>query len=255
MGVGQQAFFLHGGPGLNAGVERLWHGSSLPVSWWDQPAVGACATPFASLVEAAAAQLEKMAAAAPIWLIAHSFGGQIAYALARDRPQLIGRITLLASATDPASAILRLGRRIAQAGGSAAVAAAVAAAEAELNAETFQAMVFAAAADAAYPGVYFGPGSTAIRERFLALQPQIPPLDLDSFLAVMQGFLQAPPLAALSGFEGRVDLIMGRHDPLATAQVDGLAWQRIFPQARIATLDCGHFVHLETPPAAWLQPA
>ena len=33
--------FLHGGPGLHAAVERAWFGDSLPVLWWDQPAVAA----------------------------------------------------------------------------------------------------------------------------------------------------------------------------------------------------------------------
>ena len=246
----QQALFLHGGPGLNSGIERLWFDSGLPIRWWDQPGVDGEAAPFDTLVKAAAAQLAEMAKHEPIHLVAHSFGGQIAYALARDYPRRIRRITLLGCAADPANSMIRLCHRIVAQGGSAALAQAVRIAETDLNLETFKAMVLAGASDPAYPAVYFGPGSAAAQNRFLALMPQIF-LDLATFLTVMNGFLRAPPLEPLPGFHGEVDLIMGRHDPVLSLAADAATWSRVFPQAKIVTVEAGHIIHLETAPAIW----
>ena len=48
--------FLHGGPGLHCAMEREWFGDSLPVSWWDQPAVAGNPAPFHALLSHAARQ-------------------------------------------------------------------------------------------------------------------------------------------------------------------------------------------------------
>ena len=247
----KEAFFLHGGPGLNAGIERLWFGRELPMRWWDQPNVAGEADPFDVLVEAAADQLAQIAADQPVRLIAHSFGGQIAYALARKQPKLIRRITLLGCAVDPASAIVRLCHRAAAVSGSTALTHAISIYEADLNLETFKAMVIAGATDPAYPSVYFGPGSAAARDRYQSLLPQVAPLDVATFLDVINGFLRPPSLDALPAFCGEVDLVMGRHDPVLSLDADVATWRRVFPQARLVTVEAGHFIQLETEPAVW----
>ncbi len=50
-----------GGPGLHAAAGRAWFGDSLPVLWWDQPAVAADdPAPFRTLVDHAARQLHAL---------------------------------------------------------------------------------------------------------------------------------------------------------------------------------------------------
>ncbi|MBS0337665.1 MAG: alpha/beta hydrolase, partial [Proteobacteria bacterium] len=69
--------YLHAGPGLSAAMERQWFGTTLPVHWWDQPvAAAADAQPYRSLLDAARAELVRLAdtAGRPVDVIAHSFG-------------------------------------------------------------------------------------------------------------------------------------------------------------------------------------
>lgn len=41
--------FLHGGPGLHSAVEREWFSDTLPILWWDQPAVAGNPAPSGTL--------------------------------------------------------------------------------------------------------------------------------------------------------------------------------------------------------------
>ncbi len=251
-GTSQAALFLHGGPGLSSAVERLWFGQSLPIRWWDQPPVGAATSAFDALVKAATAEVRAMAATAPVHLVAHSFGGQIAYALARDLPHLIRHITLLGCVFDPLAGIVRLAQRLAKLDGSSAVAGAVATAQADMNGNNFADMVAVAAGSPSYPAVYFGPGSKPVLDRFLTLMRQVDFLDMGTFLRVMSEFLERPPLAPLPDYVGPVDLLLGRHDPVLTLDSDAAAWAGIFPQLKVLTVEAGHLVHLETAPDVWL---
>ncbi len=247
-----KALFLHGGPGLSSAIERLWYGENLPVYWWDQPKVKDSPSPFSALVNAAANRLEDAASDGPVHLVAHSFGGQIAYALAGRHPSQISRISLLGCPFNPVHGIIRLARKIAAAGGSQEIGAAIDAATKELSLATFQAMVLAGASDPSYPSVYFGPGSSAACTRFLALMQQVDFLDLETFFAVMEEFLHAPPLFPLPGYRGDVRLIMGRDDPVLSAETDISGWKRVLPQAETKIVETGHFIHLESGPEAWL---
>jgi pimeloyl-ACP methyl ester carboxylesterase len=254
VGRDNRALFLHGGPGLNAGAERLWFGDSLPICWWDQPIVsGGSLAPFGQLVAVAADQLRAMAddTGELVALIAHSFGGQIAYALAREAPELVKSITLLGCVTDPFLPLFRLCRQMAKIQSSPALEAAILDAETRLDQHSFESMVLSAAVHPAYPSVYFGPDSAAARDHFLALFATGSILNLETFLTVMNDLLNAPVLAPVGGFDGEVTLLLGRHDPLLAVDEDIVAWQRIFPQLQAQVVDCGHFVHLELPPEIW----
>jgi len=249
---GQEALFLHGGPGLSSRIERLWFGQSLPVLWWDQPSAGREPAPFDALVEAATNELRKMARLSTVHLIAHSFGGQLARALACRHPELIHRITLLGCAPNPVAGLIRLCRRVSELSEAGSVAAAVSAAENDLNAESFAAMTMATALDPAYPAVYFGPESVAVRDRFIELTKREPILDAETFLGVMNQFLQQPSAEPLPAYAGKVDLLMGRYDPILAPDLDAAAWRRVFPALKMVTVNCGHCVHLETAPDVWL---
>lgn len=254
MGGEQRTLFLHGGPGLSAGIERLWFGDRLPIVWWDQPAVPAGAPdPFGQLVAAATARVRALAeeSGAPVALVAHSFGGRIAYALARAVPELVADITLLGCAAEVFPQFFRLFARMTQLHASPALADAIAAAQTHLDLRSFEAMVLVAAAHPAYPAVYFGPGSAAALDRFLALLPQVRFLDAPTFLAVLGGLFDAPALAPAAGFTGEVTLLLGRHDPLLVPEQDIAAWRAAFPRLHARVVDCGHIVHLELPPPAW----
>ncbi len=254
MGRDNRALFLHGGPGLSTEIERQWFGDSLPVVWWDQPTVtSGSPAPFGQLVAAAADQLRAMAddTGEPVALIAHSFGGQIAYALVREAPELVKSITLLGCAPDPFPPLFRLCRRLTEIQSSPVLEAAIADAETRLDQRSFESMVLAAAVHPAYPAVYFGPDSAAARDRFLVLFATGSILNLETFLTVMNDLLNAPALAPVDGFDGEVTLLLGHYDPLLAVDEDIATWQRIFPQLRAQVVDSGHFIHLEFPPEIW----
>ena len=249
--------FLHGGPGLHAAVERAWFGDSLPVLWWDQPAVAADdPAPFRTLVGHAAKQLQALAASrgGPVDLIAHSFGGQIAAALANEYPALIRRITLLGCAPpDPFRPFLLLGQRLLEAGyDRPGLQDAMKAAQETPDENRFAALIQACFPDPYIPGIYFGPGSAAAKDRYLTLARVAPPVDLPTFFAVMIESLHAPPLAQVEGFAGEVVALLGKHDPLLRVDEDIKRWREIFSQAQFKVMDAGHFLHLELPPEVWL---
>ena len=250
------ALFLHGGPGLNAGVERRWFGDSLPICWWDQPAVtGGSAAPFAQLLAAATTQLRTMAESSgePVALIVHSFGGQIAHALVREVPELVKSITLLGCATGSFPPLFRLCRRMTEIQNSPVLEAAIADAETRLDQRSFESMILAGAVHPAYPAVYFGPNSTVTSDFFLGIFAKGGLLNLETFLTVMNDLLNAPALTPVNGFDGKVSLVLGRHDPLLDVNEDIAAWRHIFPQLQVRVVNCGHFVHLELPPEIWLS--
>src|ERR1700737_4149464 len=85
-----KALFLHWGPGCNAEVERRWFGDGTLIDWWDQPKVTGPQA-FETIASAARARLDDLHALTgdPLHLIAHSFGGKLAQALAESSPEKI----------------------------------------------------------------------------------------------------------------------------------------------------------------------
>lgn len=245
------ALFLHGGPGLHAAVERAWFGDALPILWWDQPSVAADPTPFRTLVAHAASQLETLAdtVGERVDLIAHSFGGQIAVALTREYPALIRNITLLGCSPDPIRGFIIFARRLIEAGYEhPGLRDALAAVEESCDENSFSALTQACYA---LSGIYFGPNSAKMRERYFAIAGETPPVDTATFFAVMREFLHAPPPAQITGYGGEVAMLMGEHDPVLCVDEDREKWRGVFPQAEFKLVDAGHIVHLELPPQAW----
>ena len=209
--------FIHGGPGLHSAVERGWFGDILPILWWDQPSVAGDPTPFRTLVTHASRQLETMAESSGVRsdLIAHSFGGQIATALAREYPDLIRHITLLGCPPDPIRPFVLFARRLLEAGCEhPGLKDALAAAEDKCDENRFIALIQAIYPDGALPDIYFGPNSTGVRDRYFDMASKTPPLDIATFFAVMQEFIYTPNLMQSAEYDGKVEIVMGSHDPL-----------------------------------------
>lgn len=252
----KDTLFIHGGPGLHCTVERALFGDTLPVLWWDQPALSPSATegtsPFRTLVAQAGQQLAATAKSngRAVDLIANSFGGQIAAALAREYPELIQHITLLGCSPDPIRQFFLLARRQLDAGFEhPGLRDALAAAEENCDESCFFALVQACYPNGILPDIYFGPNSTAARERYFAIAA--PPMDATTFFLVMQEWLHTPPATLVIPYDGEVSILMGRHDPLLDVVVDQKKWRSIFPQAEFRTVDTGHAVHFELAPEAW----
>src|SRR5688572_20554370 len=108
-----KALFLHWGPGGCCEVERKWFGDSLGVAFWDQPKFREDdPRAFSKLLDAAEAELARLASSGPIALIGHSFGGQLALALSMRKPALVSEITLLSASEWPARAFVALASRM-----------------------------------------------------------------------------------------------------------------------------------------------
>ena len=258
-----KTLFLHGGPGLHAAVERAWFGNSLPVLWWDQPAIATDdPTPFHTLAGHAARQLQTLADSSgqQVDLVAHSYGCLIAAALASKHPALIRRITLLGCLSlNPFHPFLYLGHKLLEAGYERpGLQDAMRAAQESPDESRFTALIQACFPDPAIPDIYFGPGSVAAKDRYLALASAAPPIDVPTFFAVMFDRLRAPPQPRAEAcpehrrrrFDGEVTAILGKHDPLHVEE-SSEKWREIFPQAQFKVMDAGHFLHLELPPEVW----
>ena len=248
--------FLHGGPGLHSAVERAWFGDTLPIVWWDQPAVAGDPTPFRTLVAHAGRQLQIMADSGDgqVDLIAHSFGGQIAAALAREYPALIRRITLLGCPHDRIHVVFLFARRRLEAGCEyPGLRDALAAAEENCDEGRFFALVQACYPDGTLPGIYFGPHSAKVRDRYFTMAGKMPPLDVATYFAVMQEFLHTQNSTQSAEYGGKVSIVMGRDDPLLDLDEDRKKWLGVFPDAEFMVVDAGHFLHLELPPETWFR--
>jgi pimeloyl-ACP methyl ester carboxylesterase len=244
--------YLHGGPGLNAGVERAWFDDSLPVLWWDQPLVGNAAAPLDALVLACEAQVEAMAAqsGAPVRLLAWSFGGQLAASLAHRIPSLVDSIVLLGCIPDLALGFVRLGTRLAaeHPGDEALHSALAQARQAGRNTEASMALV--AACGPYLPAAWFGPDSSAAATRFQSLASALQ-FDGTTFSAVLVDHLGMQPRKTPARFDGPVTFVAGRHDRFLAPDEDAALWRRTFPQLSARTMDCGHAVQFEAAPALW----
>ena len=247
--------FLHGGPGLSSGVERLWFGDALPICWWDQPLIAdRSSSAFGQLVEAATGQLRMMAnqSSQPVALIVHSFGAQIALELVRRVPELIQDLTVLGSGPNPVASLFVLCRRLTEIHSTPELEAAIGMAQRQLNRRNFESMILLAAQHPAYPSVYFGPNSI-VRDRFLSLLPQTRPLDLETFFNVMDDFLHTPDAMPMVNYGGKVKIVLGLHDPLMPVAATIENWRRLFPQLSSEVLNCAHFIHLEAHPGSWFE--
>lgn len=250
--------FLHGGPGLHARVERAWFGDALPIRWWDQPpSMPGDGAPMRALVAAAAGEVRALATAAgaPVSLVAHSFGGQVARDLADTIPDSIDRIVLLGCAFDPASAYLRFGAALMAAGaGTEELARALAAARARLDGDALLAVIAASFGTPAALRHYFAPRAETVAGRYIAELVAGMVIDFDTLAAILRDRHGHPPAISPSAFAGPVEVVFGDADPVCPPSADLAAWRQVFPQAETRIVASGHMIHVETPPEVWFGP-
>lgn len=249
--------YLHAGPGLTAALERQWFGETLPMHWWDQPAVAVTdPQPYRTLLAAAHRELARLAdrTGRPVDVIAHSFGGLLAFDLLAEVGERIGALTLLAPATDPYRQLATLGARLA-AGPDATptLKTAVAQARRHRSRAHLQRLVAAILATDNPLRPYWGPHADAARERHEALAAEHFAFDADTYLSVAwdrSGQTPRPPLDRPHA-GGPVRCLFGRRDPLL-GPAERALWRRWLPHAGHRLVEAGHFLPFELPPAHWL---
>lgn len=249
--------FLHGGPGLSAGPERERLGRLAQVCWWDQPRVApGTQGAYASLLEAAEGALRACVArhGGPCHLLASSFGGALAVALAERMPDQIASIVLLSPSTQPELCYARLARHlIAARADSGQLAAALASYMAATDQRPrFWQLIGAIMEVPDFSHYYWHPGAQTQAAWFGALLAQPGMFDAATFQAVLDDYAVHEPSTGRPAFSGPVMVQFGRHDPVLDAECEARQWQRLFPQATVGKVDAGHFIHLELAPEQWL---
>lgn len=248
--------YLHGGPGLNAAVERGWFGPELPILWWDQPRFAA-ETPaaFSATLDAAADQLEKLVDATgnSVNVIASSFGARLATELACCYPKKISALTLMAPVLSLETAFVQLAAKLPDSSVvSKAPRAASAAFQAKRSFAAYLDLVLALLAIPDLFSLYWAPQSAALASRHAALAASTEWFDLPTFLAVSaEVFDRASPVPPL-GAPSTVRVIVGHHDPYADRTADFDLWRRLYPQAEISVVEGGHMLPFEMPIERWL---
>jgi len=249
--------FLHGGPGLSAIGERLVHGASLPIDWWDQPhAVTAAPRPFYALVDAAAERAAAVAASSAdgrVHLVGHSFGAVLAHRLSLRMPERIASITLLAPAHDLADVFVRLASHVTQfvdhpAPLDEAIGRLLAAPRDFAAAQALFGLVFTVPD---FLTAYWSPWADDRRAWFGDLMQKEPVFDGAAFDAIAgDAWLDLGP-PAVSGFAGPVDIVYGDADVLVDAPASLPLWQQAFRRVSSRVVHAGHMIQLESPAAAW----
>lgn len=249
--------YLHGGPGLNASVERAWFGENLPVLWWDQPRFAADAqNAFDALLEATSKQLTHLfrLSGKPVKLLAWSFGARLGLELANRHPEQIDSTTLLAPTFCLETAFLRLATRLSllEIGGKS-LATAIADHGKQGSHETFLAVAMELLAIPDLLKHYWTPGDEILYTRHLAEAAKTGWFDLPTFIAVSRDlFDHRRPKPTRSGIH-HLRILAGRHDPYFDPESDIEHWKRLFPQASIRIVNSGHMIPFEIPAAEWLS--
>lgn len=253
------ALYLHGGPGMNARIERNWFGDRLPMLWWDQPRIEPeTANPFSVTIEAAANELRRLRqqTGRPPALVATSFGARIALELVREYPANVHSLSLLAPALELDTSFLRMANFLVAKGiGGEALQQALASLPARLDFQAFLSLVQALLAIPDLMAHYWAPHSTTSRDRYLIQAAKIEFLDFPTFLAVSHDALNHPFIPGNTGYPGPVRILFGRYDPLFDPETDEARWRALFPDARIELVETGHMMTFELPEAGWMPVA
>lgn len=248
-----RVLFLHGGPGFSAALGRRRYGASLPIHWWDQPHIAAgAANPFGTLVSAAIGELHRLSdrRGAPVAVLVSSLGTYLAWELLRQAPDRIASVVVSGGTFDARTPFARWGRRLARSHDDPAMDKATRLAESG-DPEAFWALIDRIVAIPRFYDEYWGPDSREQRAAMRALAAEGPMFDLATFQAVMPALLSAGKLPTLADPACPTRVLVGRHDPLAE-ETDPEIWRAIVPFASMELVDCGHFPHLELPPAMWM---
>jgi pimeloyl-ACP methyl ester carboxylesterase len=244
--------FLHWGPGGNAAVERRWFGEETLIDFWDQPRFSGPRA-FDELVSAAERRLDELCASAqgPIHLIAHSFGGKIAQALAVRVPEKISRLTLLGVGHDPWKAYIHFAGFLSAR--NSALKSLAQQADRSRGFEELWALLGLMSQVPDVPSLYWK--NETARLRYSALAQGLDLLDFGCLGEVLRGFAGSvsppQPIALKAGVPVRC--FLGANDPMQNIAEEANAWKTIFPGCEVSILpDVGHFVHFESPASVWL---
>jgi pimeloyl-ACP methyl ester carboxylesterase len=256
-------FYLHGGPALGPVFERARYPDATQVHWWHQPLAKPCAArPYQDLLDAALAELRRLAAerGAPLTLMASSFGAHLAVHLARQAPQLIQDIVLLAPTYHPEQAALRLARRAFRVHTdhqhAGKLATALAMYEEDPGRPRFWDVFGALSLLPDVTELYFGPNGGAEAARsFAELIQQPGAFDGPTSVATSDDFSALDHTPLRSSFGGPVSVLFGAYDPMIDAEQDRAIWESVFPQAAFFKVETGHFPLLELTLEQCLAPA
>jgi pimeloyl-ACP methyl ester carboxylesterase len=247
-----KSLFLHWGPGCNAEIERRWFGNQTLIDFWNQPKVSAPGS-FNQIVEAALDRLDELFEQSnkPQHLLAHSFGGRLAYELARLSPQKIQGITLLGSTFDPWMSYLRFAEFLSRFNPTLS----------ELSKKADQTRtpedlfgMFQLCAQIPDFHKYYWSNPEAMAQ-YNKLANGVDLIDMDMLVSTLGEFVGTPkqpqPVALLKNTPVR--LFVGEGDPMANAEEDAKTWSRAFMNCELTVVPhAGHFVHFEAEPSVWL---
>ena len=254
------ALYLHGGPGLNAAVERVWFGDTYPVLWWDQPRFPANAeNAYRATLDAAAEKLAELHAVHgnPIPLIGWSFGARLALDLAHRNPEAIGPLTLLAPSLCLETAFGRMAGHLASKGADdpAKLSPPGPSGHRAENHDDFMQRVMSILSTPDLFSHYWAPASGALFERHGAEAARCEWFDLPTFTAVSRELIKRPVNSLTADHAYKIRIVAGRHDPYFDPETDIKLWKNLFPEASIRIVDSGHMVPFESPAADWLNTA
>lgn len=245
------ALYLHGGPGLNCAVERVWFGESCPVLWWDQPRFPADAeNAYQATLDAAAEKLAELHATQgkPIHLIGWSFGARLAIDLAHRNHEAIGPLILLAPTFCLETAFGRMARYLAP---THLINTKPSVNKAKNHGDFMQqAMTLLSTPDLF--SHYWAPGSQDLFVRHAVEASNVDWFDLPTFTAVSREIIQREAIPLPVGNVRSVRILAGRHDPYFAPDADFILWKKLFPAATIRIVDSSHMLPFEISETEWL---
>lgn len=251
-----RVLFLHGGPGLNAELERRRFGNSVPVYWWDQPVMREKdPSPWEYLVGAAVGEARRLSdeVGKPIALLASSFGTQLVFEIVGRIPESISSVTLSGGIYDVRKAFTQLASRVAQETGDADLAQAGEAVTKNEDDTALWALIQRLFSAPNLLDFYWSPSAGVQRDAMKELAASGALLHLPTFEGVLRDFYRHQHGSSLRPWRGHTKILSGRNDPYA-APDDALRWLEMFPSAQLEIVEAGHFPHLEIPADAWLPP-
>lgn len=243
----QNKLYLHMGPGYHAQVEKALHQKYQDkVDFWNQPPVSS----FAELVDATYKKVKSMrSAAGPVTLIGHSFGGQLAHAVAKHMmsDQLIEKIVFINCAFSPFECFLRMAKKLDSTFSADE--------ENSLRNSPTPTKIDFIVKTSMTPG--FNELYWQSKEKMMEMLPLItkyPGTDPGVFVGVFSRFLNKLNSGKIhsseSCFLGQVEIYHSAAD-LLVDQSDSEGWKKYYPQAKIHTFERGgHNILLEVPEMA-----
>ena len=231
------------GPGFHADIEKNFFEAKFPeVEFWSQPV----ANSFSDLVNLCENKMLEMqkAIGKPIKLIAHSFGGQLAWAIGERHPEKINTMIFLNSAFSPFECFINLGRHLKLVDENRAKFLRLATVEDKIN------FVFEISMQPQFSQLYWHSETrfteyNSKAQHFASLNP-------DVFVQIFSDYLAKKINAPISPskFTGKVQIYSSVFDRLLSED-DTLKWRHIYPKAQLHSLNLGgHYALFEDPSLA-----